>query len=153
MCDVDAGEMFLNFMMHPTLRPHCGVDLTNCDLDFSQWDSVPSTTKRLLVVTWNRIAMGLKWSPYQAVKTLHFAEEVMKGDHKDQTNVFHWDHVRLNLPGDKDCDPKLPWVSKVKRSQDGTHWDLAADLITFVDDLRPIGGSKKEVWQAGRRAL
>ena len=28
MSDVDIGEMFLNFMIHPDIRPYCGVDLT-----------------------------------------------------------------------------------------------------------------------------
>jgi hypothetical protein len=54
--------------------------------------------------------------------------------------------VRLNLPGDKGYDPNLPWVSKVR--EDGR---IAADLFTFVDDLRPTGPGKKEAWEAARR--
>ena len=27
MADYDVGEMFLNFMLEPSLRPHAGVDL------------------------------------------------------------------------------------------------------------------------------
>ena len=38
MCDVDIGEMFLNFMLHPTLRTLCGVDLSNYDIDLSDLD-------------------------------------------------------------------------------------------------------------------
>ena len=30
--------------------------------------------------------------------------------------------------------------------------DIAADLFTFVDDLRPTGKDKPESWKAGRRA-
>jgi cytochrome P450 len=40
-------------------------------------------------------------------------------------------------------------VSKI-RSNDPE--DFAADLFTFVDDLRPCGPSKSEAWQAARRA-
>jgi hypothetical protein len=42
-------------------------------------------------------------------------------------------------------------VSKVKDNPDGTV-DIAADLFTFVDDLRPTGKSNAESWQAGRRS-
>ena len=28
MCDLDVGEMFLNFVLHPGIRPLAGVDLT-----------------------------------------------------------------------------------------------------------------------------
>ena len=48
-------------------------------------------------------AMGLHSSPYQAVKSMHFAEEVIRGDPMDTTNVIHWDKVRLNLPGQDDA--------------------------------------------------
>ena len=57
----------------------------------------------------------------------------------------------MNLPGSPGYNPSLPWVSKVKDNPDGTV-DVAADLFTFVDDLRPCGCSSAESWQAGRRA-
>ncbi len=95
--------------------------------------------------------MGLKWSPYQAVKGMHFAEEVIRGDRQDTTKVFWWDYVRMNLTGQADYDPSLPWVSNVKDLKDG-ETVIAADLFTFVDDLWPTGSTKKEGWQVGRRA-
>ncbi|CAB9525841.1 unknown protein [Seminavis robusta] len=146
MCDVDIGEMFLNFMMHPSLRPYCGVDLTPYDLDLSEVGPQPSS--KHVVVSWNRIAMGLTWSPYQAVLSMHFAEEVMRGDRTDKSNVFTWDKVRLNLPGMASYTPHLPWVSKVRGDKD----KVAADVFTFVDDLRPCGADAKESWSAGRKA-
>ena len=157
MCDVDVGEMFLNYMMHPSMRGFCGVDVTQYGIDFSKWASLPQETKNLLVITWNRIAMGLKWSPYQAVYFLHHAEEVIRGDRKEPKNVFRWDRVRLNLPGQESYDPALPWVSKVRKRQMDTAErqalveEIAADLFTFVDDLRPTGNSRAEAWAAGRR--
>jgi hypothetical protein len=91
--------------------------------------------------------MGVKSSPYQAVSVLTVSDEVIRGDHKDVSNVFEWVRIRLNLPGDRDYDPSLPWVSKVKA--DGR---IAADLFMFVDDLRPTGPGRRECWQAARRA-
>ena len=28
-CDMDVGEMFLNFLIHPELRPFAGLDITH----------------------------------------------------------------------------------------------------------------------------
>ncbi len=92
--------------------------------------------------------MGLKSSPYQATQAMGMAEEVIRGNRLEPSNVFRWDRVRLNLPGKEGYDPSVPWVSKV-RDSDGR---IAADLFTFVDDLRPTGSSKEQGWQAGRRA-
>jgi hypothetical protein len=79
---------------------------------------------------WDRAAMGVKSSSYQAVSGLSVAEELIQGDHLDEGNIFQWDYVRLNFPGSEDYDPNLPWVSKV--GKDGR---IAADLFTFIDDL------------------
>ncbi len=59
--------------------------------------------------------------------------------------------MRLNLPGQVTYDPTLPWVSKVKEMEDGKV-AIAADLFTFIDDLRPTGRNKKQAWKAGRKA-
>ena len=152
MCDVDLGEMFLNFMVHPSVRKYLGVDLTPYQLNYENLSSsqVVDSLGRVWVA-WNRIAMGLTWSPYQAVKCLHLAEEVVRGDRKNLNNVFRWDRARMNLPAAPGYNPALPWVSKVKDNPDGTV-DIAADLFTFVDDLRPTGKDKAEAWRAGRRA-
>jgi hypothetical protein len=91
--------------------------------------------------------MGLKSSPYQCTQAMAIAEEVIQRDRMDPANMFRWDYVRFNLPGSPNYDPSVPWVSKV-RTEDG---QIAADLFTFVDDLRPTGSSKKEAWQAARK--
>ena len=57
MCDLDVGEMFLNFVLHPGLRPLTGVDLTfytNTGQVGRLWEC------------WQRAAMGLTSSPYHA---------------------------------------------------------------------------------------
>jgi hypothetical protein len=137
---VDVGEMFLNFILHKDLRSVSGVDLT-CYF--------PSEDGKPLWDIWQRAAMGLKSSPYQATQAMGFAKEVtIRGDRSNPDNVFRWDRVQLNLPGQRDYQSNVSWVSKV-RDCDGR---VAADLFVFVVDLRPTGSSKKEAWQAGQRA-
>lgn len=139
MADVDVGECFLNFVLHKSVRPLTGVDLTHYfpgDLNDSVvWE------------TWLRAAMGLKSSPYQAGQGCCVADEVIRGDPGDQHNVFRWDTVRMNCPGSEGYDASKPWVSKV-RKEDGC---IASDFVSFVDDFRPSGPTSKEAWQAARR--
>jgi hypothetical protein len=140
--DVDVGGMFLNSPLHAELRELCGVDLT---LYATSVDGAP------IWETWQPVTMGMKSSPYQSVQGMSFlsflVEIMAKGGRKDPTNIFRWDSLRLNLPGLASYDPGLPWVSKV-RDDDGR---IAADVVEFVDELRPSGGSRKEAWQAARR--
>jgi hypothetical protein len=140
MADVDVGEMFLKFVLHKELRSLSGVDLT---CFFPSADGAP------VWKTWQQAAVGLKSSPYQCTQAMGMAEEVIRGDCLEPTNVFRWDRVRLNLPGKEGYDPSVPWVSKV-RDSDG--W-ITADLFTFVDALRPTGSSKEQGWQTGRQAV
>jgi hypothetical protein len=137
MADVDVGECFLNFILHPEIRELAGVDLTHY---FGGGDDV-------LWEVWDRAAMGVTSSPYQAVSGLTVADEIIQGDRFDEENIFQWVKERLNLPGNLDYNPNLPWVSKVRK--DG---QIAADLFTFVDDLRPTGPGATECWLPARRA-
>mmetsp|Transcript_18233 Transcript_18233/g.45137 ORF Transcript_18233/g.45137 Transcript_18233/m.45137 type:complete len:1296 (-) Transcript_18233:2196-6083(-) len=137
MADVDVGECFLNFPLHPSLRKLAGVDLTHY---------FPDPNRATVWECWHRALMGVKSSPYQAVQGMSVAEEVIRGDPSDTTNVFQWDDVRLNCPGDESYDPSKPWVSKVRLDD-----RIAADLISYVDDLRPSGPSRREAWKAARR--
>ena len=50
----------------------------------------------------------------------------------------------MNLPGDTEYDPTLPWVSKV-RDEDG---NISADFCSFVDDARVTAPTKEEAWKA-----
>jgi hypothetical protein len=140
MANVDVGEMFLNFHLHEVIQTFAGVDLTKF---FESPDGV------LRWEVWCRCAMGLTSLPYIACQCMGFAEEVIRGIKDDPNNNLRWKQVSLNLPGSEGYDPKRPWVNKV-RSDDPT--DLAADLFTFVDDLRPCGPSKREALLAAQRA-
>jgi hypothetical protein len=41
-----------------------------------------------------------------------FAEDVIQGDRHAKENMFQWNKVVMNLPGDTMYDPTLPWVYK-----------------------------------------
>ena len=140
MGDCDIGDCFLNFILHESVRPYAGVDLSHYANKNSKQEQVWER--------WTRAPMGLTTSPYQACQAVAFAEEFILGDHKDPTNIFGWDYVRLNLPGDETYVPHLPWVSKVRKRDQ----KISCDLFTFVDDVRVTGASISECWLAGRCA-
>jgi hypothetical protein len=126
MSNLNMGEQFLNFPLDPKVQPLCGIDvrpyLGTKGQNSTHW------------LSWNRCMMGLKSSPYAAVRGTHIAEEAVFGDRFSPTNPFRWATVRLNFPGMPGYTPTLPWVSKL-RSNDS----LAAGVPRFVDDLRPVG--------------
>ena len=144
MCDLDIGEMFLNFNLHTDLQELSGIDVT---LYLGAGGKVEGFQKRIWHV-WLRAAMGLKSSPYQAVQGISVAEELLRGDPSDPSNPFRWDRVVMNLPGSRGYSPSKPWVYKV-RSADGK---IACDIMIFVDDLRVTGPTQVECWEAGQHA-
>ena len=73
---------------------------------------------------------------------------MVKGSHSDKNNPFNWKHVVLNLPGNKDYDPKLPWVYRI--TEGGV---IAADLFTYVDDQRCTGNNRLICWMALQKVL
>jgi hypothetical protein len=97
--------------------------------------------------------MGFRPSPYVTGRMNLWAEEIVRGDPGDLSNVFRWDRIRLNLPGSPSFDPTLPWVSKVIVGvANGVPYErIAADFATFVDDIRAAGGSLELAWQVLRR--
>ena len=60
---------------------------------------------------------------------------------------MRWDCVRLNLPGDKAFDPRLPRVFKwcLKACK------IAGDVVIFLDDERGSGHSLENAWQVHRQ--
>jgi hypothetical protein len=91
--------------------------------------------------------MGVRPSPFVAIQYLYLALEFSTGDRRDINNPMQWDHLRMNLPGDSQFDPALPFVMK---------WNalvgkIAGDVEAFMDDLRTSGFSVKNVWQVSQR--
>ena len=142
MADNDVGEMFHNFVLHKDLRQYCGLDLT---VFYKGSKDVNANTGKLWE-RWNRLAMGLRNSPYNAVQGMMIAKDVIVGDPTDERNVFRWDHVETNLPGSNRYDPSKSWIVKVRK--DGS---VAADVFIYVDDIRTSAPTEKEAWEASQR--
>jgi hypothetical protein len=140
MVDLDIGDMFLNFMLHKAARPFVGIDVSNIFPDQI------SPHANCLWLQWCRCAMGLKSSPYQAIRAVLFAEEFLKGHHNDTKNPFHFCDVRLNLPGNNDYSPNLSWFSTMD-----SHGKLAAILAIFVDDERIHHSTEEGAWLSARQ--
>ena len=81
MSDLDIREMFLNFVLHSSLIPYCGIDLTPYYPELSQ-------NGQRVIEAWQHTGMGFKWSPYQAVQGMLVLDEVVGGDPLDPSNVF-----------------------------------------------------------------
>ena len=146
LCDNDVGEMFLNFVLHDSLRELCGIDVSQFWEESDEGSHTGTSGKNQKWLRWARNAMGLKCSPYFSTRIMSLAMEAVTGDRKSETNIFRWDRVILNLPGSGSYDPSKSWVRKVRK--DGT---LAAGVSWYVDDLRPTGPSRIECWKAAQR--
>ena len=70
MADTGIGEMFLNFVLHGTLRELAGVDVTH-------YREASENPTGVCWERWTRCAMGLKPSPYQTTQAMMFAEDVI----------------------------------------------------------------------------
>jgi hypothetical protein len=68
--------------------------------------------------------MGFRTSPYQTTQAIGWANEVMIGDHLVDNNVFRWEEVRMNPPDFVLYNPRVQWVSKVRKED----VRVAADL-------------------------
>ena len=80
-----------------------------------------------------------------SVRGVFWLKEEAQGEAADQDNVFRWERVELNLPGDLAYSSVRPWVSK--RQKDGT---LAADSVSSVDDIRPTGPAEEKAREASQ---
>jgi len=133
MGDLDMGEQFLNFPLHPSLQRFCGIDLRPL---------LDPTSPTTIWLRWTRCMMGLRPSPYYSIQGTYLAEELVAGDRRDPTNPLQWESVYLNLPGSDAYDPTQPWVQL--RTATG---DLAAACKRYVDDFRTVGDSEEHCWQ------
>jgi hypothetical protein len=135
MADNDVGECFHNWILDERVRKWCGINLMSILRSEARvWER------------WERCAMGLRPSPYVSVRGILWLMEESHGDPSDPENVFCWERVELNLPGHEDYAPHKSWVSK--RRSDGT--TLAADSISFVDDIQPTGPTEVDARQASQ---
>ena len=144
-CDLDVGEMFLNFLLHEELKRLSGVDVQHgrsTDPADAEWERERGDRWE----RWCRNWMGLTDSPYRSIQWLLRLKMEACGDHTCHANPFHWDRVVLNLPGTRDYRPDLPWVMKLR-------WDghLATEVFVYCDDGRCVGFCREICWAAARR--
>jgi hypothetical protein len=125
MADRDIGDMFLNFQLQELAWSYAGVDIQPI------MTSDEISAKKARWYHWVQNAMGFAPSPYNLIKMALIAEEVIRGNRTDPSNPFHWEKVRLNLPGSAAYEPTISWICKIRA--DGL---VACELFTFVDDER-----------------
>ena len=152
MSDMDFGEMFHNFNLDPRIRPYSGVNVAKLGLHIPSREVGPRiSASKVTTLRWTRLFMGMRPSPYNAVRHYYWGEEFARGDPKRKSNPMGYNRIRLNLPGMADYDPSLPKVMKWrdgKSSVESGH--VAGDVVTFIDDVR-ITGYSKENCHAVRR--
>ena len=150
MADVDFGEFFHNFFADERIRKHAGVEVSPLSPFFR-----PSKTElsvglpdlKFMGLRWSRLFMGMKPSPYNAVRFYYWGEEFSMGNFKNLSNPFGFDKVILNLPGMEEYDPTKPKVMKWNSEQNR----IAGDVITFVDDVRMTGSSRENCHEVHRQ--
>ena len=138
LADMDFGEMFHNFPMEERMRRCSGVEFESPGA---------SGSKPTKLLRWTRLFMGMRPSPYNAVRYYYWGEEFARGDPAIAANPMGYDCIRLNLAGMSHFDPMLPKVMKW-RSELGV---VAGDVITSVDDVRITGYSKENCHEVHRQ--
>jgi hypothetical protein len=137
-------DQFLNYKLHKSMREYSGVDVQgvrSLATEDASWERLrPGRWER-----WERNWMGLRDSPYRSLQWQVRLKLVVYADRRNPANPFHWDHVRLNLPGSPGYRADLPWVMKIR--SDGT---IAAEIFVYVDDGRAVGHSAELAWRAAR---
>ena len=134
MGDADLGEMFLNFPLDIHLQKYAGVDLTSIFAD-------ECLDGELFWERWVRMLMGFRPSPYLTTREMRRIDLFLRGFAHDPKNVFRWSRVVLNLPGMKEYTPQRPRVFRVRLDD-----TMAADLLSYIDDLRNTGPTATECW-------
>jgi hypothetical protein len=132
--DMDVGEMFNNFPLHPDERKHYGW--RRCYVvDGEELEEI---------VRWSRLFFGGTACPYAACQGMARAVETAIGDTTQEDNPFGWVRIHENYPCTPDYDASLPWLMKIR--SDGK---IACDKVVYVDDGQIVGHTN----EAGRQAM
>jgi hypothetical protein len=146
MADVDFGEFFHNFYMDERIRQHSGVNVKPLLTFIDPAAHVDNQGSRQL--RWSRLFMGMKSSPYNAVRHYYWGEEFARGDTSDTlTNPFGYDQVILNLPGSEGYTPTAPKIYKWNSRRQC----IPGDVVAFVDDVRITASSKESCHDVHRQ--
>ena len=148
--DLDVGECFHNYGLYRELIPYSGVDLTCFRKQIARdFPDAPHLHDKRIAAVWTRTWFGFRQSPEVSFMFHHIAEEIIRGDRRDENNALRFDRVIINAIGNKDYNPSLPNVFKF----DDIHKRIAGDLIAYVDDLRTLGYSLEEAWRIARQVM
>jgi hypothetical protein len=146
--DLDYGECFSNFPQCPELKAYSGISLRPFAVQVRELlPELLNPQDSVLWIHWTRLFMGCTSSPFGAVRYVYWLDEMVRGDPHDQSNPFRYDRVNLNLPGMSEFDPTRPKVMK----WDSVRGCVAADFVTFMDDLRGGAPGANEAWLARDR--
>jgi hypothetical protein len=133
--------MFYNFLLHPTLRPYAGVDISHVRTE-ANWE-----LERIR--RWEHFSrnyFGQTDSPGRSIQMGTKGKLLAMGDRHDPENPYQWDSVSLNLLGSAQYDAMRPWVSKLRK--DGK---IASESSVYVDDGRHMGHDQGACWRTTRR--
>ena len=129
--DIDVGEHFNNFRVHPSDQHTLGVR-------YVYTDNSGLTQEREATFKFVVCPFGNKCSPYLCCQGEARILEICKGDPSDSKNEFQFESCHLNLPCSKGYDPSMPRVMLLRK--DG---ELATTEVTFVDDCHVAGRAKE----------
>ena len=77
----------------------------------------------------------------------YLAEEIIRGDPSDLSNMLRYDKVIVNTVGTQEFNPVLPNVYK----QDAVNHRIAGDLVAYVHNLWTFGFSLEHAWRIARQ--
>ncbi|KAL7532942.1 hypothetical protein ACHAXR_006517 [Thalassiosira sp. AJA248-18] len=128
--DIDVGQQFNNFRVHP-------VDQHTLGVRYIYTNNEGNSVEKEAWFRFNCCPFGHKCSPYICVQGESRILELCKGDPRDPKNEFQFATCHLNLPFSNQHDPSMPRVMLLR--EDG---ELATTEVTFVDDIRVAGRAK-----------
>jgi hypothetical protein len=88
LTDIDVGEQFLNFVIHWSICPYAGVNLTPYFPVLLELQAPGSCSKHTVWVHWTRCGMGFQTLPYNTGLAMLYAEEYIRGDPQDEGRPF-----------------------------------------------------------------
>lgn len=133
--DIDLGEIFLKFPLHPQLQPYSCMDPTLFKPDIVSnisYFKYPAEKWLLLMNTMDW--MGLKTSPEWACRSYYFAEEFVREDESCINNLSRWNRVILNLIRNSNYNPALPNFTK----WNDKYQQMVGDIKAYVNDIRAL---------------
>ena len=102
---------------------------------------------KLKHMVWTTLWMVFAPSSACSVRHLGLAIEIVKGDHLDSTNPFHWSKVVLNLPVSACFDQSMPWVCELNTIVN----KITGECFTLLDEIRVLGLSVENCWQCSTK--